>query len=251
MWLIQHEARQNLQQRGSCGGGDVRKLSAWKSGIQQASEAPLSMGMLGDHSAAFPGGFRERGSVRDQQSHYTGGSSLLIPALSPPPAAPSPDPSSWNAPGPPQLMQPTTQLLPRCFCSRPAPRRGSIPGPRVPPGFPDIPPGTVPRCSGRWHSPIHQGQQGQQPLVRCSHDNQPKRRLPAADRGNPASRTGCCEEDVRPPASAGRNLSSGPPRAVGGGRSSCRVTHTRSQPLKATARTLAACPSQGKGWFPL
>lgn len=166
---------------------------------------------------AFRGGV---GSIRDQQRSnrgHTGSSSLLIPVLTPSLTAPSPDPSSsalWNVPGLPQLVQPTTRPLPGCFISRPLPCGGSILGHRpVAPCVTRVPrhhagdwPSQFGRsaCPGRRRSPIHQGQrclgapQGQQPPVRCFHDDRPKHRLPPADRSTLASRTRCSKEDARP-----------------------------------------------------
>lgn len=157
VWLIQHEARQNLQQRDSWGGGDIRKLRAWKSGIHQAGGAPLSMGTLGYHSAAFPGGLqRGMGSIRDQQRsnrRHTGVSSPLIPVLTPLPLLPALIHPllfgmfqillSWCSPQP-------NHSLPDCFIpglSRAgAASLGIARWSHVPPGSPDITPGAVPRC---------------------------------------------------------------------------------------------------------
>lgn len=182
-----------------------------------------------------------RGATGDTLGH-TGGSSLLIPALTSPPAAPSPDPSSWNAPGPRPLMQPTTQLLPRCFFSRPVWCKGSILGHcPVTPCATRVPKHRAEDCPSlfgrparpeRWRSPIHQGQQGQQPLVQCSHDNRPQtppppvltealrpagqaaaRRMSVLAAGSTRSSAGHRAQPLPPfPASPGRNPSSAPPR---------------------------------------
>lgn len=145
MRLTQHEARQNPQLSGSWAGGDIGKLRAGKSGIHQAGEAALSMASPGDHSAALLGGLRRGGCARDQQRSnraHTGGSSLLIPVLTP---------------LLPALIHPLLpfgmfQLLPGWCSPSAAPSfialvQGQHPWPQVPPGSPNISLGTVwPLC---------------------------------------------------------------------------------------------------------
>lgn len=169
--------------------------------------------------SSLPSWPSEGGEVRQRSNREdTGSSSLLIPVLTPSLTAPSPDPSSssavWNVPGLPRLVQSPTRPLPCCFISRPLPSRGSILGhcpvapcaTRVPRRHAGDCPSLFVRSArpGRWRSPVHQRQrclgapQGQQPPVRCFHDNRPKHRLPRADRSTLASRTRRSKEDVRP-----------------------------------------------------